>query len=54
MRLPLDMHDDLNRMDNAAIPVLMAKRSGLVPSQVAEESLETVTNLHVLRRETVS
>jgi hypothetical protein len=54
MRIPLDMHDDLNRMYNRAIPVLIAKGSGLVPSQVAEESLKTVTNLHVLRREAVS
>jgi hypothetical protein len=38
MRLPPDMHDDQNRMYNAAIPVLMANRSRLVPSQVAEES----------------
>jgi hypothetical protein len=38
MRLPLDVHDDINRAYNGAIPVLMANRSGLVPSRVAEES----------------
>ena len=38
MRLPLDMHDYLSHMYSAAIPVLMANRSGLVSSRVAEES----------------
>jgi hypothetical protein len=28
------MHDDLNRIFNVAIPVLIAKRSGLVASQI--------------------